>query len=218
MSNKHPTKTPPDPDRALAAAAGVLQAAEQVLADLQVRRGDMLARQAELDIERKRLSFSAYTTAGDGARLLDELRTEVAGLDVELADIGNAIEVGKQRVSDARAALEQIGGEQRRHQVAAELKKLQDVCQRIDQTLVAFTAASREATDIVSAINKLGRAYPNGQQFNVLGYRALLTVFAGTTWANRFERQPPSARVTFGELADKWAAQPDNKQTDEVAA
>jgi hypothetical protein len=219
MSTKPNTKpTPPSPERSLDAARSVVQAAERVLADLQGRRGAMLAQSSALDQERKRASFGAYTLDGDGARLLDQLRDQMAALDAEITDIGNAIEVATIRVADAKHALVKLEADQRRDQVAAELKKLQAVAGRLDELLQSFTAASREATDIVDRINAFGRPNPSRESFATLGYRAILTQLSKTLWANRTRVMAPSERTTFAELADRWSATADNKQTDEVAA
>jgi hypothetical protein len=62
----------------LAAAECVLEAATATLRDLQLRRGDVLARSADLAEARKRVSFLAHTTTGDAAAQLDQLRDQVA--------------------------------------------------------------------------------------------------------------------------------------------
>jgi hypothetical protein len=177
----------------------------------------MLARQAELDSERKRLSFSAYTTQGDAPRLLDELRDQMAGLDVEVADVGNAIEVGKQRVADAKQALAGVHEQQRRDQVAAELKKLQATAKRLDESLSAFTAAGRDMVDVVDALYALGHPHPNRTQIDALGFRALSTALAGSFWAGHFQRLQPAQRVTFAQLGAAWAGTVNTNETEAAA-
>jgi hypothetical protein len=92
------------------------------------------------------------------------------------------------------------------------LQKLIAAAGRLDAALAAFLAASRDMIDVTDALQRLGHAHPNRDQINVLGWRALSTVFAGTMWSNRFERLQPSARTTFTDLASKWAVQANNEE------
>jgi hypothetical protein len=220
MGTKPTTKpTPPSPERSLDAARSVVTAAERVLADLQGRRGAMLARSSALDHERKRASFGAFTLGGDGARLLEQLRDQMAVLDAEITDIGNAIEVATMRVADAKHALERVLDVKRQQDIASELQKLVGIAKRLDAALADFTGASRDMVDVADSLRRLDHAHPNQDQINVLGWRALSTVFASTMWSNRFERLQPAARTTFTELAGKWAqASPSAEQQDKEFA
>jgi hypothetical protein len=218
MSTKPTTKTPPSPERSLDAARSVVQAAERVLADLQGRRGAMLARSSALDQERKRASFGAYTLDGDGARLLDQLRDQMAALDAEITDIGNAIEVATMRVADAKHALQKIENDQRLEKVVAEQAKLVAVCQRLDESLHAFTIAGRELVDVIDALYRLDHPHPNRTQIDALGFRALSTAMSGGFWAGHFQRLQPAQRVTFTQLGDAWARRSnETEQTGEAA-
>jgi hypothetical protein len=206
-SNKHPDPPPsPDAQRVAHAAAGVVAAAEAALRDLEAQRADLLVRAAEHDEQRKRIAFAAFSMSdSEASRALSDMRDEAMRHDHELRDIDSAIETARQRLADAQTALHRIREQQRQREIAGQLASMVEIGQRLDATLTAFLAASRDMIAVADSLQQLGHAHPNHDQINVLGWRALSTVFASTMWSNRFERLQPSARTTFTELAGKWA-------------
>jgi hypothetical protein len=219
-SSKH-SDAPPSPDaqRVAHAATGVVAAAEAALRDLEAQRAELLLRASEHDAERKRLAFAAFSMSdSEASRALSDMRDEAVRHDHELRDIDSAIETARQRLADAKHAFERVLDVQRREQISGEMQKLVEVGQRLDAALASFVAASRDALDIIDSINMLGRPNPSRESFAALGYRAILTKLSKTIWANRSRVMAPSERTSFTELADKWSATADNKQTDEVAA
>jgi hypothetical protein len=211
---KHKPKTDtapprsPDVERSVHAATGVVAAAEAALRDLEAQRADLLVRAAEHDEERKRIAFAAFSMSdGEASARLGDLRDEAVRFDHELRDLDDAVTTAKERIADAQAALQRVLELQRREQIASEQQKLVQIAQRVDAALAAFLAASRDMVDVTDSLQRLGHAHPNHDQVNVLGWRALSTVFASTMWSNRFERLQPLARTTFTELASRWSAQ-----------
>jgi hypothetical protein len=222
-ASKHPDPTPePDAQRVAHAATGVVAAAEAALRDLEAQRAELLLRAAEHDAERKRIAFAAFSMSdAEASRRLSDMRDEAVRHDHELRDLDDAVTTAKERVADAQAALERVLDMHRQQDIAGELQKLVGIAKRLDEALSAFLAASREMIDVTASLQRLGRTHPNGEQINVLGWRALSTVLASSMWSNRFERLQPSARTSFTELATKWAAQASpgaHQPTDEVAA
>jgi chromosome segregation ATPase len=198
------------PERSLDAARSVVTAAEQVLAELQGRRGAMLAHSAELASERQRVSFAAYTLAGDGPAQLDRVRDQMAELDHEIADVGSAIEVAAIRLADAKAALAKIEDAQRREQIGAELKALAEDAGRADEALAALVAAMRSMTDRLHATRQLGADHPSHEQLESLTWRAVCTALESTLLRRRVDRVPPQARTTFTAFASQWAGRADD--------
>jgi hypothetical protein len=200
--NKHPTKqtTTPDPDRA------ALAEAEQAVADLEAQRRRQVEQQAEHDEERQRIAYQARVQHDPEARKrLSDMQDEAIRHTHSLKDIDAALVTARDKLALAKAMLDRVLELQRRDQVSVELKKLQAVAKRLDETLAAFTAASREATDIIDTVNRLGRPNPSRESFATLGYRAVLTRLSQTIWANRSRVMAPSERTTFTELAAKWS-------------
>jgi hypothetical protein len=199
--------TAPAPERALAAAVGVLQAATAAVRTLEAKRGDLLAAAAGLDQERRRISFAAHMLEGNAPERLAELRDLIAEHDAALVDIDAALQVGNERVSDAQHALEQLQNDQRLAKIGHEQQKLVAVGRRLDQALADFTGAAKDLVDIVDALYALDHPRPNRAQINSLGFRALSTAMSGSFWAGHFQRLQPAQRVTFTALATAWVGQ-----------
>jgi hypothetical protein len=218
QTNKPPSEqTTRTPERVLAAAAGVLQAAEQVIADLQARRSALLTRQAELEAGRGKAAFLAHTCGGDGERLLAELNAETATVADELRDVDAALVVGNERATDAKHRLEQIEDQVRRDQIATELSKLVVIAGRLDSALADIATASKEMLDITDALSRLGDPHPNRSQLDSLGFRALSTALANTVWSNHFQRLAPASRISFTALATAWAGRADSNDKEAAA-
>jgi hypothetical protein len=217
MGTKPTTKTTPPPPVAERAA---LAEAEAAVADLEAQRRRQVEQQAEHDEERQRISYQAHVNHDVEARKrLSEMQDEAIRHTHSLKDIDAALVTAREKVALARAKLDRLLEQAKREQVAAELKKLQGVCQRLDEALSAFTIGGRDMVDIIDALYRLDHPHPNRTQIDALGFRALSTALAGSFWAGHFQRLQPAQRVTFAQLGEAWARRPaDNKQTDEVAA
>jgi predicted nucleic acid-binding Zn-ribbon protein len=208
----------PAPERAVDAARSVVEAAERTLADLQGQRGAMLARSAELASERQRVSFAAFTLEGDGPRQLDQLRDEVAALDAELVDLESAISTARQRIADAKAALEKVEDQHRREQIAGELQALVEDAGHADQALAALVAAMHSMTDRLHATRRLGADHPSHEQLEAFTWRAVCTALEGTLLRRRVDRVPPLARTTFTAFTSQWAGRTNTDNEKDFAA
>jgi hypothetical protein len=219
MNNKKPTTktTPPPPGHAEHAA---LAEAEQAVADLEMQRRRQVEQQAEHDEERARFSYQAHVNHDVEARKrLSVLQDAAIRHSHALKDIDAALTVAREKQALARAKLDRVVEQERREQIAGQMRKLVEVAARLDELLASFVAASRDALDIVDSINRLGRPNPSREAFSALGYRAILTKLNLTIWSNRARVMAPAERTDFVQLAAKWSggANADNESKGQAA-
>jgi hypothetical protein len=82
---------------------GLTEAAANTVAELETKLAGATARAADLQTERRKLSFDANTGDDVACRRLNKLNAQSATIDLEIENIRSAIDEGRRRLFEANA-------------------------------------------------------------------------------------------------------------------
>lgn len=182
-----------------------IQKAEQVLADLNAKREELIARGHDLGEKRQEIAFAAHTGSKKERAELDKINAEALTHDYELKSLDAAIAQATKKLAAADQAAALAAEKENAHKLRAVVDKFVAHAVAIDD---AFTAMSREANalrETLLQIHGLGCAFPSYDQLNSLGARALKTAIMNTPWKRDFEHLAPGERQSFPKLVGDWA-------------
>jgi hypothetical protein len=178
--------------------------AQQVLADLNAQREELIARGHDLEERRQEISFSAHTGSKKDRAQLDQINSEAITHEYELKSLDSAIQEATKRLAAADAA----------EALAQEFENARALRAVVDKFVVhaialdaAFSAVTKEAMaleDTLKSIHALGCSFPSRQQLDSLGARAMKAALMATPWKREFETMPPGARQSFAALVSQW--------------
>jgi hypothetical protein len=178
--------------------------ATNIVAELETKLAGATARAADLQTERRRLSFDANTGDDSARKRLDKLNSQSATADLEIENVRSAIEEARRRLADAERDEQ---GRQLAENAAAATKLADSIADHGRRADEAFANALVELEGLksdIDALHQLGVTHPRGEQFKVLGGLALMTaVFKLPLKVDR-SALAPRERHSFGELCAGW--------------
>jgi hypothetical protein len=180
--------------------------AEQVLAELNAKREQLIARGHELAEQQQAIAFDAHTGSKKERTKLDEINSELLTHDYELRSIDAAIAQAAKKLAAADQAQ---ALEQERENAQALRAKVDEFMSHAIAIDKAFTVMIEEANALESTLKEmhlLGSSFPSRAQLDALGARALKTVLMQTPWRREFDHLAPSERQSFPKLVGDWAA------------
>jgi hypothetical protein len=178
--------------------------AEQVLAELNAKREELIARGHDLDERRQEIAFAAHTGSKKERILLHEINNEALTHDLEMKSLDSAITEATKRLSIADQAAAHAAEKENALALRAKVDEFLAHAVALDE---AFTAMAKHATALemtLKEIHLLGCAFPSRPQLDSLGARAMLTAIQGTPWRRDFEVIAPGQRQSFTALVGQW--------------
>lgn len=182
-------------------------AAEQAVAKLSSRLGEILARRAAINRERPALALASHAE-GDraAAKTLASLMAEGHTIDAEAATLDIALVEAKKRL----AALQQAAAEESRRRQAratsdAALLLVEDfrtAGASLATAVEGLKSALIELSRVNLALQRVGASALGGEPMRVNLDRAIQSALQETTFGRYV---PPSQRVTIDELIEGWA-------------
>jgi len=182
-----------------------VKTAERTLADLQTKRGVLVAHGVELEEQRQQIAFAAHTGDQQARKRLDGINRDTVVHGSELQSIDAAISEANTRLQAARRA-EGIAADQAR---ALELRKvLAEFAahgRRLDETLAVLVAEAAEFNQTLMRVHSLGCESPTSELVHVNSTLALFTALMLTPWRRDFRHLSPGQKRTFTELVAGWS-------------
>jgi len=182
-----------------------VKTAERTLADLQTKRGVLVAHGVELEELRRPIAYSAHTGDGKARKKLDELNAEAVRFDSELKSLDVAIAEANTRLQAARREADIAADQQQARDLRNALGTFIEHGRALDAAMTALVAECSRLKDTLTKLQRLGAGVPTHDQVDALGHLALLTALGQTLWRRRFEPLAPNQRRTFSLLFDGWA-------------
>ena len=188
-----------------------IQAAERILAELQVKHDKAVQARENDDRELGAVSYSALATGDkDASEKLERVKARALGRDMEIKAIRSAIAQAQQNLTDAKA--NEAAAEQKRCAAEAQV-----IIGRIDDLFASADMHFKQAMDALEAahtrieeVHGLGFAYPTAVQLRaniIYVLETCMTRLPKYLWDELSRgglRYPsPSQRRTFSQF---WAA------------
>jgi hypothetical protein len=180
--------------------------ARQVLADLEGKLAAASAREIELATEGRRLAYAAETGNEAAKKAVAKFDQEAFALDRSKKSLGHAILEGRRLLAEEERAAER---ERLAENAAAAMQLADSMAARGQRIDAAFEVARAELEAFkadLDGLHGLGISHPRGEQFAVLGGRALATSLMGLPLRAERDHLAPRERTSFTSLADGWAA------------
>jgi hypothetical protein len=178
---------------------------EKTIAQLNDKRDRATKRVQEITGERQQLGYSVHAENDTKAKgRLATLNAEMAAMAGEIESVDGAlIEAGK-RLAAARQAVEREAARTNAAEIKELLTVFATVAQDLDESLADFVTSSHEMRDIVNKLHNLGCQFPNHNQIESLGSRAVLTAIGQSIFKRSVETLAPSERRTFSPMVANW--------------
>jgi hypothetical protein len=183
-----------------------VEKAQQVLAELNAKREELIAHGQELDEQRQAISFEAHSGNKAQRAKLDEINSECLTHDYELKSLDAAIQEATKRLAAADAAEALAADKENARALRAVVDKFVAHAIAIDDAFTAMVKEANALSKTLIEIHSLGCSFPSYDQLNSLGARALGTAIMQTPWKRDFDHLAPSARQSFPKLVSDWAA------------
>jgi hypothetical protein len=182
-----------------------VQAALDVVADLERRLADEGAARDALVGERETIAFAALSEENrSAATRVDAINTHLAAGQERAATITAALVEARRRVAAARQAAAATEEHRRAQEVLTHANRVVELAGDLDRLGAALVRASSALESEFAAVRKLGCAHLSGQMVKVAAGRALQAALLGTPL--ELQRMPPAERHTFAELSHRvWA-------------
>jgi hypothetical protein len=190
--------------------------AEIVLRKLEVKREELLASRAELEVAKKSAAYDSFTDSG-GDHLASVVRSlRSADADIESLDL--ALAEARNRVMVAQAFERQAAAEANATKILELTRKLREAGQRMDDACKVIGQTGKELSGLLLELHGLGVRSPTMEQWLVHGGCALATAVAGTPWSRNYRSVPPLERKQFGSLVSSWATAIESRTRKPTAA
>jgi hypothetical protein len=184
-----------------------VEEANQILSALEAKLAEVTARAADLQTERRKLSFAANTGDRKARAALDDANAASATADLEIENCKSAIEESRHRVLSAEreAQLERQAVDAAQAQEIGV--RVAERGRRMDAAAAALFGDLAGLFDDLTELHSLGCTHPNHFQLQSLGTRALKTSLMGVPPLMRreFEHIAPRERRTWGETTSEFA-------------
>jgi hypothetical protein len=181
-----------------------IEKAERVVAELEDKRRHLVQQATELDAERQKISYAAFTGDQKARQRLDRINTETATHNSEMASLSAAIHEANTRVAAAHRNAAIAADKAQATELAEVLETFVECGRDIDAALAIIVEKSQLMEKTLFRMNQLGSASPNSRQLESIGSRALITALMETPWRREFQHLPPGERRSFNEMVDAW--------------
>ena len=180
-------------------------AARQIVAELENKLAAAEARAAELQTERRRLSFDANTGDETARKALDKLNKEAATAGLEIENIRSAIEEAKRRLQAAERDEAMAAARENANEAVKLAAELAQLGHGIDADFASGCEKLERSKSIMDRLHQLGVTHPRGEQVKVLSGLALATHLMLLPIRAERDHLAPRERHTFEELYSGWA-------------
>jgi hypothetical protein len=183
-----------------------VEKAEAVVAQLEQKRSACVRHGTELQDERANVALSAHTGDAKARKRLDEINSEIAVHSSELASLDAALRAASERLEKARQHEAQKADRQRATALRQELVAFREHGRALKVAFDAIALHGNGLWQTHTRMQQLGVNFPNGQQLDAIGGRALMAACAQTPWRRRFDAVPPRERYDIAEAVEGWIA------------
>lgn len=182
-----------------------LDAARTVVHALEERRAAIVARRIAAGDDREAVAFAALAegnaAAAEQLRVINERQ---ARAELDLASVDAALVTASRRVAAAEGAEALVAERERMRGVATITEALRGHAARLDALLAELVGEYGALMDGFGKLQAAGFDKPSLSLIAVNAPRCVQSALVGTPLES--ERIPPSARRTFVELVEGWAA------------
>jgi hypothetical protein len=182
-----------------------VECVERTISQLQDKKDRIAQRAKEISAQRQELGFAVHANNDKAAaKKLADLNAEFLTLAGETESIDGALTEAQKRLTAAK----QVAAGEVAKANAVEIKELltvfATVAQDMDEALADFATSSHELRDVVNKLHNLGCNFPNHNQIESLGTRAVLTAISQSIFKRAVETLAPSERRQFGPMVATW--------------
>jgi len=182
-----------------------VKTAERTLADLQTKRGVLVAHGLELEEQRQQIAFAAHTGDQQARKRLDGINRDTVVHGSELASIDAAISEANTRLQAARRAEGIAADRQRACELRTVLEEFVECGRKLDGAMAVLVAESTEFHQALMRMHSLGCESPTSELVRVNSTSALFTALMRTPWQREFRHLAPGQKRTFAELVAGWS-------------
>jgi hypothetical protein len=194
------------PKNPLAAALAVVETAHGTLAELQQRRGDAVARQAEIAAEREGLAFDAAVGDKAARKSLNELNQRSLQLGLDIENLDAAIVEARRRIGVAEAAAHLEKMHERARAVRLLLEDQRKSGDKAEQALEIFVTELGQVYSANEEMRRLvGGIAPGRDLIRVHATRAIQSALYRVQLNT--DVVPPNERHSLDYYITRWAEQ-----------
>ena len=188
-----------------------IECVEKTLSQLADKKERAAQRLREIEQERAQIAYAAHAE-GDAKAIkrLEQLAHDAAGIAGEVSSVDTAIAEAHRRLDGAKAGEAREAARANAAEIKALLTVFAETARDMDEALADFATSSHELRDVVNKLHNLGCQFPNHNQIESLGSRAVLTAIGQSIFKRAVETLAPGERRSFAPMVATWIANIEN--------
>jgi hypothetical protein len=158
-----------------------------------------------IGVERQALGYDAHVGGSKEAKAkLAKLVEEEVALNGTVQSLDGALAEARTRLTAAQEAAAREAAKANAKEIRKLLATFQSTAADIDASLEDFARLTHDLRDVVNKLHSLGCEFPNHNQIESLGSRAVLTAVGKSIFKRAVPVLAPGERRTFAPLVAGW--------------